>query len=441
MRAARFAALFSLVAVLYFGGIVRAQEPAWTGSIEGTVRVKEASNAAVEVTAIEADTGRPYFTKTDERGRFRFTGLPAGEFQVFAATEGFYPVWETGTVDVETPWRPELLLKTRIIRGGQPLQRLELIFLALERFRSASSIYFGVIESAEKLPKPEDDGSADTFRVTVIVREVLKGKQTSDWVSVEQKFGILQASSIVPEQEVLVFVPASENVSGNRRGYFFLYPEIDGREIFLQPLLWELFEMARTNHVSRPELIEWLTRGIENKGTRGTAAAEARSILRRKEENSSTRKSRSEDSFDLADPEQPLFSEGQIKRIADVVFQDDEMVETDIGVVRLLIGLKYPPTEKLLLNRIEKRKTDWTEPTATLLQLHSSLREEEESKRLAKLFEEVQTAAAVRISLETPEKMTPHEQSSKARLLAGPPLSLILKSYFWTLEHPAKDVK
>jgi hypothetical protein len=445
MRAARFVVLFSLVAVLCLGGGVRAQEPVRTGSIEGTVQSKEGSNAGVEVTAIETATGQAYFRKTNEQGRFRFSGLPPGEFQVFAAAEGFYPVWETGTVDVETPWRPELSTETRVVR--EHFRFLDFSRTAIDIFRLNSVICFGVIKSVERLPESPKDAQEGTFRVTVSVKNILKGKDVPDTIAVKQAFGLLQTPSLRAGQEVLLLLESSvlEVGSGIMPGYLLFYPEFEARDIFLRPRMWQLFEMTRAHRVSRPELVKWLFEGIESGEFRLGSALDASAILTRSREmaNSPVKKSGPVDPFDLADPRQPLFSEAQIKRMSEVVFQDDSMMWADLGVIQLLIDLEYPEVEGLLFAQIEKRKFNWTEPTGDLLRLHSSLRKETEPGRLAKLFEGVRSAVYHRVEQEGSDgkRRTPYERISKVWLLAGPHLSLILKSYLWTVEHPAKDTK
>lgn len=111
MRIVRFAILFSMLALLCFGGTALAKESAPTGRIEGTLRLKEGSNAGVEVTAIETATGQPYFTKTDEKGRFRFSELPEGEVTVFSTGGWYSPVSVTGMVGGGRVWQPELFLQ------------------------------------------------------------------------------------------------------------------------------------------------------------------------------------------------------------------------------------------------------------------------------------------------------------------------------------------
>lgn len=444
MRAARFAALFSLMAVLYFGGIVRAQEPVRTGSIEGTVRVKDAFNAGVEVTAIEADTGRPYFTKTDERGRFRFSGLPPGEFQVFAAAEGFYPVWEVGTVEAETTWRPELSTETRVRLRRSVGLTSRIFFPALDIFRGADAVCLGTITSIHREPGISDDTDWKCS-LNVAIQSNLKGEATPRWITVEAEYRREFAENIQLGRQILVCFGRADTVSGLAVQRFFLFPKNPSPMWAWHQRIWELVSIAQAGQTTRPELVEWLVTGIVEKRTRDQATLEVLNILKRSrgEKRADTGNIDQSDPFDLADPEQPLFSEAQMKRIADSIFQDDAVTETDLDVARLLIGLKYAGSEKLLLTRIEKRKTDWTGPTGNLLRLHSSLKTEKEPGRLANLFESVQFAARMKVYLENPNQtqMPVEEQVSRMRVLAEPQLLAILKSYLWTVEHPAKDAK
>jgi hypothetical protein len=444
MRTVRFAILFSMLALLCFGGTALAQESARTGCIEGTVRLKEGSNAGVEVTAIETATGQPYFTKTDEKGRFRFSELPPGEFQVFTATERFYPVWETGMVNIETPWQPELLIERRM-RLKTPNGLTHIIFYAaLERFRESAAVCLGTITSISLIPGTSDS-TGQKYLLGVVVQENLKGEVATRWVTVEATFNQPFAETVQPGREILVCFTKAGPATELSIRRFFLVPESPSKIWALDRRLWQLVSMVRLNRATRPELVEWLITGIVEKETREQTTWEALNILKRgrAETKSEIEEIGNPDPFDLAVDGQPLFSEAQTKRIADVIFQDDSMLRTDLEVIRLLIDLKYPQAEELLLAQIEKRKNDWTGLTGNLLLLHSSLRKEKEPERLAKLFENVQSAASLRVALENPNQtqMTQDERISKVRALAEPQLLAILKSYLWTIEHPAKDAQ
>lgn len=439
MRIFQSFGLFLLFAVVYFGGTVCAQEPAWAGRIEGSVRVKTGSSAALEVTAIEVITGRPHFTKTDEKGRFRFSGLSPGDFQVFAASSRFFPVWEAGTVDENVVWQPELFLEVPLFRSLPVVSRRQLP--PLESFRNASAICLGTIEFVKPLPKDPENKQLEAVQLTVFNRTIFKGKQVPARMTVEHSWN--QGTDFIRQgQWVLVWFDSGMDPAEPRSAQL-LFPPKTENGASRGNRFWQLVEMSRSGRLSRTDLTEWLVDGIQDKTTRRMTTTEILGILQRSQIDPDSKASGPTDPYDLADPERPLFSEAQVKRITDALFQDDSMATEDFNVVGFLIQLKNCRIEELLLDQIKQRAIGWTALTEKLLNFHASCRKEKESVQLARLYEDIQTAAFYRVANENlgQIQMTDNEQVSKVRRLVEPQLLLILKSYLWSVEHPAKDAQ
>jgi hypothetical protein len=443
MRAVRLAVLFSLVAVLCFGGVVRAQEPARTGSIEGTVWVKDAPNAAVEVTAIEADSGRPYFTKTDDKGRFRFSGLPPGEFQVFAAAEGFCPVWETGGVSHEVTWQPELFLE-RV--AGKACER-GTVFLpttGMEPFRKASAVCLGKVKSVDA-QFGNSDHFYQVYDLTVVVEQTFRGK------GVPAKFKVRKAiltGSPEPEPgEPMLLLFSTAKAGGKqecRYAIFFPRPEWRG-ELVASERMWNLLEMTRMNRLSRAELVEWLVRGIEDENSRMGMAEEALIILKRSREReiSGIRNAGPGNPYDLAVEGEPLFSEEQRKRIGATMLGQEKLSEEDLEVLPLLIELKCPGLDALFLEHLEKRKNEWWLGTLKLLKFSAAEQNNPRGRWLVELYRRVEDGAfqIAEAEFEPDPYRTTEQVENRMRKIAEPQLLLILKSYLRTVEDSAKDAQ
>jgi hypothetical protein len=473
MRVVRFVVLFSLVMVLCFGGVVRAQEPVENqpvtdkpavvafssrdevtqtdgafASVRGTVRRADGGETRAILTLVNVRTGQYFVEAIRENGTFLFNHLPVGEYGLFAQGMDyhFFPTVRRQTLNAGQNWRAEIVLEneapfiTRNVRIESPVRP----FLLL---RNSDAVVYGKIEKIEELDStvdPDSDGGPDiryvTCELTIRTRRVVKGTSMPKKFSVRHEFVQGKADQPTLGDEVLLFLEqfgAKEWVISNLTK--------PGSKDGISKRMKEFVALTRHRTPDREIFAEWLVQGVVEPESRFPASEEllaefpvpedfderSGDDFRRQEKNE-------RDPFRLSQGGDDFLTQGQKERLVRALFETQTVGNLDLAFVAIVLRFGHPDTPAYLAEQLRQQADKPSEVTSCLLAYLAESSADTRLKRFSQLTGRIEGLRdAGRSGPAEGYDLTEQEKNFlTARDSAWFELQALIRAALWAYDHP-----
>ncbi len=337
------------------------------GLISGTVFNQQVAAIPNAVVKLISDAGAELKTTTSTDGEFAFKQVPYGSYIMLVEAQGFYTHVNSNVV-VDTPYdmRFDVTMKAKrlialsgavAIGDGRPSSLLDL-------YRQSDLVAIAQVERSTVVGTEE---GAIQLRTTLRVSSQFKGENNQQLIPFYHWVRNGDKNALKPGDRLLVFLRRRESEDGSRldgyeeSGWQDSIRELDDSALAIyRQRIEELAAIYRRGAPDPAEIVEWLTRLVEEPATRETGAlklSESLSLLASQRDQENEAASQSVESDEAADEDEGENSEEDSTGRS----PDDEVVERDREDVKIAEALTQEHKARLanvLFGIAELKKAD-----------------------------------------------------------------------------------